>query len=96
LSLRLSAAVPSKFPPYITFLRYIINIASPTFLSPVAVPPYFLPLYPTTIIKYHSIYYFLSTINFSSTNNWSRTHNTVEGEEMSARCIQWEREEDGA
>jgi hypothetical protein len=58
--------------------------------------PYFLPLYPITTIKYHFIYYFLSTINFYSTNNWSQTHSTVEGEETSARCIQREREEDGA
>jgi hypothetical protein len=44
--LRLSAAVFSNFFPYITFLRHIINILSPTFLSSIAVFHIFSPYSP--------------------------------------------------
>jgi hypothetical protein len=40
------------------------------FFIPYSGFPYFFSLYPTTTIKYHFIYYFLFTINFSSTNNY--------------------------
>jgi hypothetical protein len=42
-AIRLSAAVPSKFSLYITFLRHIINISPPIFSSPAAVPPILSP-----------------------------------------------------
>jgi hypothetical protein len=38
--------LPLNFSPYITFLRHIINISSPTFLSPAAVSPIFSPYTP--------------------------------------------------
>jgi hypothetical protein len=44
--LRLSAAVPSKFFPYIIFLRHIINISFPMFSSPAAVLPILSPYTP--------------------------------------------------
>jgi hypothetical protein len=43
---RLSAAVPSKIFPYITFLCHVINISPSIFLSSAAVPPYIIPYTP--------------------------------------------------
>jgi hypothetical protein len=43
---RLSASVPFKIPPYITFLCHIINISPPKFSSPEAVPPILSPYTP--------------------------------------------------
>lgn len=41
--LRLSAAVPSKFLPYIPLMHHISKILPPTFTSPIAVPSKFSP-----------------------------------------------------
>jgi hypothetical protein len=61
--LRLSAAVPPKFPSLYHFLCHIVNISSPTFSSP-AVVPLFSPPIPHYNHKYHFIYQLLIYYQF--------------------------------
>jgi hypothetical protein len=68
-TVRLSATVTPKFLPLYHFFASHHQHSIPYFFIFRSGFPYFHPLYLTTIIKYHFIYYFLSTINFSSTNN---------------------------
>jgi hypothetical protein len=89
--LRLSATVPSKFFPYITFLRHIINISSPIFSSPTAVPSIFflIPHYNHKIsfsihIFYHLSIFHLLTINRGPTTQYKgrkRAHAESRGRE---------------
>jgi hypothetical protein len=66
-----------NFSLYITFLRYIANISSPTFSYPTAVPPKISPYTPTTTIKYHFSYIFIIHSYFLPTKKHSSAHKTT-------------------
>jgi hypothetical protein len=57
--IRLSATVPPKFSPYITFLGHIINIPPPIFSSPAAVPSKYSPYIPL----HYKISFFIHTFH---------------------------------
>jgi hypothetical protein len=59
--------VTSKFSPYITFLRHIINISSLTFLSPTTVTLYYPPIphynYKILLSNPIHLYYYFQLLN---------------------------------
>lgn len=81
-----------NFSPYITFLRHIVKISSPTFSSPAAVPPIFSPILHYNhkisfhIPTFHQLSIFLLLIIGDGPTA------TVEGEEPDARYSRRERE----